>query len=252
MSAYRRVLHDRHRIAKGTMSPLPYEELAYANTPLGEISLRKRYDRLTKRWVHEVRLGDEYLMSSQFNASELALARLGLAEAAGEDLRVVVAGLGLGFTAHEALKDPRTTSLTVVELVGAVIDWHRRELVPDTSGLAADPRCDLVEADFFAMMRAGQCPAVDVLLVDIDHSPDALLAEGHGDFYNASGLGSAAAALSDQGVFALWSDDDPDDRVLVHLRTAFARARAEVVAFDNPITRGTSSCTVYVASRPLR
>ena len=234
------------------MSPLPYEELAYASTPLGEISLRKRYDRLTEQWVHEVRLGDEYLMSSQFNATELALAQLGLAEAEGEDLRVLVAGLGLGFTAHEALKDPRTRSLVVVELVGAVIDWHVRELVPDTSGLAADPRCELVEADFFAMMRSGRCPEVDVLLVDVDHSPEVVLAEGHRDFYSASGIESAAAALSDQGVFALWSDDPPEERLLDHLRTRFTHARADVVTFDNPITGGTSACTVYVASRPHR
>lgn len=234
------------------MSPLPYEELAFANTPIGEISLRKRYDRVTQRWVHEVRLGEEYLMSSQFNATELALARLGLAEARGDELRVLVAGLGLGFTAHEALKDPRTTRLVVVELVGAVIDWHVRELVPDTSGLAADPRCELVEADFFAMMRSGRCPRVDVMLVDIDHSPEVLLAQGHRDFYSASGVGSAAEALSDQGVFALWSDDPPEDRMLEHLGTAFAEARAEVVSFDNPITRGTSACTVYVARGPRR
>lgn len=234
------------------MSPAPYEELAYASTPLGEISLRKRYDRLTQQWVHEVRLGDEYLMSSQFNATEIALAQLGLAEARGEELRVLVAGLGLGFTAHEALKDPRTARLVVVELVGAVIDWHVRELVPDTIGLAADPRSELVEADFFAMMRSGQCPPIDVLLVDIDHSPEVLLAEGHGDFYSASGVGSAAAALSDDGVFALWSDDPPEDRMLEHLRAGFTRARAEEVSFDNPITGGTSACTVYVASRPLR
>ena len=234
------------------MSPMPYEELAYASTPLGEISLRKRYDRLTEQWVHEVRLGDEYLMSSQFNATELALAQLGLAEAEGEDLRVLVAGLGLGFTAHEALKDPRTRSLVVVELVGAVIDWHVRELVPDTSGLAADPRCELVEADFFAMMRSGRCPEVDVLLVDVDHSPEVVLAEGHRDFYSASGIESAAAALSDQGVFALWSDDPPEKGLLDHLRTRFTHARADVVTFDNPITGGTSACTVYVASRPHR
>jgi len=231
---------------------MPYEELAFASTPIGEISLRKRYDRLTRRWVHEVRLGEEYLMSSQFNATELALARLGLAEAPGDELRVLVAGLGLGFTAHEALKDPRTTRLVVVELVGAVIDWHVRELVPDTIGLAADPRCELVEVDFFEMMRSGQCPQVDVLLVDIDHSPEVLLAQEHGDFYTAAGVGSAANALSDQGVFALWSDDPPEDRMLANVRTGFAEVRAEIVSFDNPITRSTSACTVYVASRPRR
>jgi spermidine synthase len=234
------------------MSPLPYEELAYASTPIGEISLRKRYDRLTRRWVHEVRLGDEYLMSSQFNASEIALARLGLADAPDEELRVLVAGLGLGFTAHEALRDPRTSQLSVIELVGAVIEWHRRELVPDTMGLAADPRCELIEADFFEVVRSGRCPDVDVLLVDIDHSPNNLLSPGHSDFYEESGLQAAANALSRYGVFALWSDDAPDDRMVDHLLTAFTRARAEIVAFDNPITGGTSSCTVYVANLPRR
>jgi spermidine synthase len=233
------------------MTPLPYEELAYASTPIGEISLRKRYDRLTDRWVHEVRLGDEYLMSSQFNASEIALAQLGLAEAPGEELRVLVAGLGLGFTAHEALRDPRTTQLGVIELVGAVIEWHQRNLVPDTMGLAADPRCELIEADFFEMLRDGGCPDVDLLLVDIDHSPDNLLSPGHGSFYQESGLRTAASALSDHGVFALWSDDAPDQRMLDRLLAAFARARAEIVEFDNPITGGISSCTVYVASLPL-
>ena len=234
------------------MSPMPYEELAFASTPIGEISLRKRYDRLTQQWVHEVRLGEEYLMSSQFNATELALAQLGLAEAPGDELSVLVAGLGLGFTAHEALKDPRTKRLVVVELVGAVIDWHVRELVPDTIGLAADPRCELVEADFFEMMRSGQCPRVDVMLVDIDHSPEVLLAQEHGDFYSATGVDSAAGALSEQGVFALWSDDAPEERLLDHLGTRFTHARAEVVAFDNPITGGASACTIYVASRPHR
>ncbi len=235
------------------MSPLPYEELAWASTPIGEISLRKRYDRLTQRWVHEVRLGDEYLMSSQFNATEIALARLGMAEAPPTQdagLRVVVGGLGLGFTAHEALKDPRTRSMHVVELVGAVIKWHRAGLVPDTAGLAADPRCELVEADFFELVRSGRCPDADVLLVDIDHSPDNLLAPANGDFYEEAGLRAAAAILSEHGVLALWSDDEPDDRLVAHLLTAFGHARAEVVAFDNPITGGTSSCTVYVARTP--
>ena len=235
------------------MSPLPYEELAWASTPIGEISLRKRYDRLTRRWVHEVRLGDEYLMSSQFNATEIALATLGMAEApaTGAALRVVVAGLGLGFTAQEALKDPRTGSLRVIELVGAVIAWHRADLVPDTAGLAADPRCELVEADFFELVRSGRCPDADVLLVDIDHSPDNLLAPTNRDFYERTGLRAAAATLSEQGVLALWSDDEPDPRMVDHLLTAFGHARAEVVSFANPVTEGTSSCTVYVARGPL-
>ena len=73
-----------------------------------------------------------------------------------------------------------------------------------------------------------------MLLVDIDHSPEVLLAEGHGDFYSARGIGSAAQALSDEGVFALWSDDAPEDRLLDHLHTGFTRSRAEVVASTTP------------------
>src|SRR5690606_32167458 len=113
-------------------------------------------------------------------------------------------------------------------------------------------RCELVEADFFEVVREGRCPVVDVMLVDIDHSPQHLLSPDHGDFYEVPGLLAAADAISDVGVFALWSDDPPEGRMLDHLLTAFARARAEEFGFDNPITGGTSSCTVYVASLPHR
>jgi hypothetical protein len=56
----------------------------------------------------------------------------------------------------------------------------------------------------------------------------------------------------DRGVFALWSDDPPEDRVLDHLLTAFTRAWTQTVKFDNPITGGTSSCTIYLATPPRR
>lgn len=233
------------------MSPLPYEELAWSSTPIGEISLRRRFDRVSQRWVTEVRLDDEYLMTSQFNATEVALATLGLAATPGDRLRVLVAGLGLGFTAQEALRDPRTARLDVVELVGAVIDWHRRELVPETVGLAADPRCTLVEGDFFDLARTGRLPGpVDALLIDIDHSPDHLLALGHADFYEEAGLRRAAAAITDTGTLALWSDDEPDERLVARLESVFTTAHADVVTFDNDVTGGTSACSVYVASRP--
>ncbi len=233
------------------VTPLPYEEIDFAWTPAGEISLRRRWDRVTQRWVHEVRLGDEFLMTSQFTATEVALATLGLAATTRESLRVLVAGLGLGFTAHEALRDDRVADLLVVELTGAVIDWHRRDLVPQTAGLATDPRCELREADFFAGVRDRSLgTGWDVWLVDIDHSPAHLLDPAHGDFYSEAGLRAASDALADDGVLALWSDDLPDDRVTDRLGLVFATARAERVDFDNEITGGVSSCTVYVAASP--
>ena len=92
-----------------------FEELAWRETPIGEISLRRRRDPALDVDVYEVKLDDEFLMSSLFPVAEIELARLGLATLAGEALDVVVGGLGLGYTARTALEDPRVRSLVVVE-----------------------------------------------------------------------------------------------------------------------------------------
>ena len=157
---------------------LRFEELAWSETPRGEISLRRRIEPTLKVEVYEVKLGDEFLMSSLFTVAEIELARLGLARAKGEQLDVVVGGLGLGCTAKAALEDPRVSSVLVVDAMPEVIDWHERELLPDVAGLAADPRTSLVQGDFFAMVRdetgfGDDAPerGVDAILLDIDHSP---------------------------------------------------------------------------------
>jgi hypothetical protein len=72
---------------------LHFEELDYRSTPIGALSLRRRRELSLGVDVFEIKLGDEYLMSSLFTASEIALARLGLAELSGADLDVVVGGL---------------------------------------------------------------------------------------------------------------------------------------------------------------
>src|SRR4051812_42943354 len=118
---------------------------------MGVISLRRRVEPSLKVDVYEVKLGDEFLMSSLFTAAEIALARLGLAQAGDADLDVVVGGLGLGYTAQTALEDPRLRSLVVVEALAEVIGWHQRRLLPDTADLASDPRVRLQQGDFFAM-----------------------------------------------------------------------------------------------------
>lgn len=117
-----------------------FEEIDWRPTPMGDISLRRRRDPLSGEDVYEVKLGDEYLMSSLFTTGEIELARLGLAELSEGPLDVVVGGLGLGYTARTALDDPRVRSLIVVDTLAEVIDWHRRGLVPLGAGLASDPR----------------------------------------------------------------------------------------------------------------
>lgn len=227
------------------------EELDYRLTSMGPISLRRRWISSIDRDVIEVMLGDEHLMSSLFTEGEIALADLGLARAEGPELRVVVGGLGLGYTARAALADARVSSVTVVDALEAVIDWHKAGLVPIGRALGDDARCELVLGDFFAMFDAdAQPPAMswNVILLDIDHAPDRLLHPAHGRFYTAEGLERVCASLSPGGVFALWSDDPPDADFLSRLADVFRDPAAEVVTFDNPLTGETSRCTIYVAS----
>ena len=229
------------------------EELGWATTDKGEISLRRRLDpRLGE--VHEVVLDDEYLMSSAFTVAERALADAGLGAhpaGPGDRLDVVVGGLGLGCTAAQALADPRVGRLVVVEALEAVVDWHRRRLLPDSAVLLDDPRCALVVDDVFGRFAAPDglgAGGVDVVLLDVDHSPVHLLHPDHAPAYAVEGLARLAGQLRADGVFALWADLEPDPLFLGRLEEVFAAARADVVQFANPLTGGTGVATLYVAS----
>ena len=228
-----------------------FEEIDYRLTPMGPISLRRRWLAGLGREVVEVMLGDEHLMSSLFTEGEVALTRLGLAKARGEGLRVLVGGLGLGYTARAALEDPRVAHVEVVEAVEAVIDWHRQGLVPIGDSLGDNPACTLTLGSFFD--RAAGFPdgeeQFDAILLDIDHSPSRLLHPDHAGFYTAEGLGCCAAGLTPGGVFALWSDDPPDEDFLSGMRQAFTEVEAEVVTFANPVTGGESTCTIYLGRK---
>jgi spermidine synthase len=231
-----------------------FEELAWRQTPMGVISLRRRLEPSLMVDVYEAKLGDEFLMSSLFTVAEIELARLGLAELADADLDVVVGGLGLGYTARAVLRDQRVRSMTVVEALGEVIDWHERDLLPGAADLISDPRTRLVNGDFFAMTDsdAGFDPEIPGrrfhgVLVDIDHTPRHLLHPGHAPFYTAAGLVRLTRHLHPGGVFALWSDDPPEDAFCAALAEVFATSKAHVVAFHNFLTGGQSANTVYVA-----
>lgn len=233
-----------------------FEELGWQQTPMGEISLRRRFDLSVRADIYEVKLDDEYVMSSLFTVAERELARLGLARTPGTDLDVVVGGLGLGYTAQEALLCSRIRSLTVIEYSEAVIDWHERDLLPDTTGLVADSRVNLVRADFFAavMDPTGFQPenpgrTHDAILLDIDHSPRHVLNHPHTAFYTYDGLRAASARLTPGGTFAMWSDDAPDDDFCAVLDAVFTGVEARQVWFDNPLTRGRSANTIYLATR---
>ena len=230
-----------------------FEELDFRPTAIGVLSLRRRRHLATGADIYEIKLGDEFLMSSAFTVAEIELARLGLAALARTDLDVVVGGLGLGYTAQAVLENPGVRSLVVVDALAEVIEWHQQGLIPLGRQLSGDPRCRLVHGDFFAMSHsadgfdsAAPRRRFDAMLVDIDHSPTNLLHPRHAALYTPEGLNRLAAHLHPGGVFALWSNDPPDDAFNAVLAGAFASSAAHVVIFENAQGDHEASNTVYI------
>jgi spermidine synthase len=243
---------------------IDFEELAYHQTPLGELSLRRRTEpRANNQLIYEVKLNDEFLMSSLFTASEEALATLGIAavdaSVAGDALELVVGGLGLGYTARAALDTERVAKLWVIDTLADLIGWHERGLVPLGRHLSDDSRCEFVHADFFKFPELGSAllsskqPSrlFDAILLDIDHSPSHWLASSNSGFYSAGTLEMLAQQLHSHGVFALWSNDPESEEFMRLLRSVFAVVAAHRVEFPNPYTDGVSGCTVYVCNRSV-
>lgn len=231
-----------------------FEELDYQETPIGAISLRRRRELSLDVDVYEIKLDEEFLMSSLFTASEIALSKLGLADLSGDNLDIVVGGLGLGYTAEAVLDHDQVGSLIVVDRLKPVIDWHQNGLLPLGEKLSNDPRCRFVEGDFFALAASPDgfdpdAPArrFDAVLVDIDHSPDFFLDPNNAAFYQQDGLKKLTSHLKSGGIFGLWSNETPDDEFTARLASVFADARAELVVFHNPLQNKDFTQTVYLA-----
>ena len=233
-----------------------FEELDFQLTPIGELALRRRrIPKLGELDVYEVKLGEDFLMSSLFHEAERQLSKLGLGALEKDDLDVIVGGLGLGYTAAAALEDPRVSSLVVIEYLAPVIEWHRNGLVPLGETLTSDQRCRLTHADFFALSQdiensfdpLNPAKKHDAILLDIDHTPTNVLHQTNTRFYTEEGLGELARHLKPGGVFALWADGEPESSFGDRLEKVFGWSEGHTIEFDNPITEDTSKGAVYVA-----
>ncbi len=227
------------------------EELDYSQTPLGELILRRRVVRsLGDKEIFEVKMDGQFLMSSLTNSAEIALADIAMDMLNESECDVLVGGLGLGYTAKAALDTSNVRSVTVIEFLPAIIQWHERHLVPLGAVLGEDSRCRIVQDDFFRYIQMGNAAPPEpresmadailperyhAILLDIDHSPQSLLHANHAAFYTANGLSRLRERLAPGGVFALWSAEAPDASFLDNLRTALMTVTVHESRFFNPL-----------------
>ena len=192
---------------------IPWETLGRAQAPDGaELVLCRRGDEFV------IRVGGRDLMSSRMHGSEEELARRACA-GLGAGARVLVGGLGLGYTLRAALDAlPAGASVTVCELVPAVVEWNRGPLAPLAGQPLEDPRVTVEVVDVGAVIRRPG-KRWDAILLDVDNGPVALTRRANHVLYGATGLSVAKAALRLGGVLAIWSAS-PDDAFVARLHRA--------------------------------
>ena len=195
---------------------IPWRLLDTASVPGGEGSLRL----MQRGSEFSIRLDRTELMNSRLSGSEEALAatacdRIRSRKAA----RVLIGGLGMGFTLRAALASlGPDAGVTVAELVPAVIAWARGPMSDVFGASLADSRVSLREADVGELIRSG-ASAFDAILLDVDNGPDGLTRKANDALYGLAGLRAARRALRAGGVLAVWSAK-PDPKFTLRLRKA--------------------------------
>lgn len=192
---------------------IPWETLDTAPIPGGAETLRLK----RRGGEFSIMLGTNELMNSRLSGSEEALARLTVERLAAPAPRLLIGGLGLGFTLRACLPLlPPAARITVAELVPAVVAWAHGPLAELHGDSLADPRVTIVEQDVGVVMRARRW---DAILLDVDNGPEGLSRAGNDALYSAAGLAAAHAALAPGGVFSVWSEG-PDPAFTRRLRAA--------------------------------
>jgi len=179
----------------------PYEHLDDATAPDGTVLSLYRHDG-----AYLIRIGGVELMSTRRFHSEERLAELACAACTALPApRVLIGGLGFGFTLRAALRTlPAGAQVVVAEVVERVIAWNRNPAYPLAAASLADPRTELVHADVRSVLSAGR-GGFDAILLDVDNGPDALTSRGNASLYSAAGVALAVAALRPAGTLGYWS-----------------------------------------------
>ncbi|WP_062223873.1 spermidine synthase [Aureimonas sp. D3] len=194
---------------------IPWVPLGTASIPGGgELRLMRRGTE------YSIMIGGTELMNSRLSGSEEALATLA-AERIGPrtGARVLIGGLGMGFTLRAALASLSPDArVTVAELVPGVVDWARAEMADVFGDSLSDPRVDIAVEDVADTIGRAR-GAYDAILLDVDNGPDGLTHSGNDRLYGPAGLAAALQALTPGGVLGIWSQG-PDPAFTTRLGRA--------------------------------
>lgn len=184
-------------------------ELARSSGPTGELVLRRRADeRGEDGTAIELRANGIFVMDTVETESERAMATATLAASrtrGGTPRRVLVGGLGLGFTLAEVLRDPFVEEVTVVEIESALVDWMRDGTIPHGPDLLEDDRVRIVTADVADVLREAADAAYDLVLLDVDNGPGYLVHAANAGLYEPGLLTVLRDRLSEDGTLVIWS-----------------------------------------------
>lgn len=193
-----------------------------------------------------IHLGDDELMGSQATASEEALGSLALGRIRDENERVLIGGLGMGFTLNAALRELSATGVILVsELVPTVVAWAQGPLAHLFGDTLADPRVTIEIRDVHDVIVSSPA-AFDAILLDVDNGPDGFIDAANDRLYCDWGLRASYTALRPGGVLAVWSAYED---AAFHARLNDAGFLVEEVKVDDPAGRERAPYTIWLAFR---
>ena len=231
------------------MSGSNVEFLASEESALGMIYLsRRELPSQPGTLVLELFLDHALLMSSCSTHSERALATNAIALHAGEQLKVLVGGLGLGYTAREALASRAVAELEVIEFLPQLIGWFERGILPLASELRADPRFSLRQGDVYTQLGRPPARRYDLILIDVDHAPEERLGDGSDAFYTEEMLRKAREHLASEGILGVWSYAESKGFAQL-LERVFGEVRIERLTFRNPVIEEEEVNWLFLARR---
>jgi len=222
---------------------IPWREIGRADIPgdNSEITLKRRGEEFS------IRTRDTELMNSRLNGSEETLAELACNRTQKPDMRILIGGLGMGYTLSAALSNSQPDArITVSELIPAVVKWNREHLGHLTGMPLESPRATVKEED--VAKTIGNTEAKwDIILLDVDNGPEGLTRKANDKLYSNAGLEKTFFALRPNGILGVWSSND--DQSFTH-RLKQCKFMVNTIIVPARKSGKSSKHTIWLAKKP--